>query len=99
MGFLPTLLSKTTWKRRFGRVKSFVLNMATSRPKPSLRKRYDAVQNGARWTATSKNLRNSTEIAILAHFERFFATPAARTKCCLLSKTPRAKAVLDTSDM
>ena len=34
----------------------------------------------------------------MAPFERFWAPPAARTKCFLLSKTPRAKAVLDTSD-
>ena len=74
------------------------MNISLSRPKPGFRERYDAVQNSAGRLAALENLQNAPEAAILAPFERFWAPPAARTKCFLLSKTPRAKAVLDTSD-
>ena len=73
------------------------MNISLPRAKPGLRERYDAVQNSAGRVAAPETLQNAPEAAILAPFERFWTLPAARTVCFRLSKTPGAKAVLDTS--
>jgi hypothetical protein len=75
-GAVMSLLSKTTRKWRFGRVKSFVLNMALFSSKAGLRNRYDPVQNGAGKLAMGLSHRNAPEAAILAHFEGLLASPA-----------------------
>ena len=75
------------------------MNISLPRAKPGLRERYDAVQNSAGRVAAPETLQNAPEAAILAPFERFWTLPAARTVCFRLSKTPGAKAVLDTSDI